>query len=382
MIKGKKLIEIRGTGFSNKGAELMLYAILEKIKQEFPEAEFAMEPKSPYFKRAELRFYQIAHLWFRVFQFGIFAKLIPKKIRDMYGIVLIKEVDIVIDASGFTYSDQWGKHSCLELADSCKRWKKNGTKVILLPQAFGPYKSKSNQKSIKTALEHADLVFAREKISYDYLVDLAGERPNLKIAPDFTNLIESVVSENFDKEVNYFCIIPNYRMVDKTNKKVSESYLPFMIEVTRYAYEKDQKPFILVHEGINDLMLAKKIRDAVSPSIQIIKEDHPLKIKGIIGASSGTVGSRFHGLVSALSQGIPALATGWSHKYQMLFEDYGFLDGLLDVNMPIDELHKKMDLLFNAATKEKIVSMIKKNSKNQKQQTQKMWDEVISVLKT
>ena len=343
MIKGKKLIEIRGTGFSNKGAELMLYAILEKIKQEFPEAEFAMEPKSPYFKRAELRFYQIAHLWFRVFQFGIFAKLIPKKIRDMYGIVLIKEVDIVIDASGFTYSDQWGKHSCLELADSCKRWKKNGTKVILLPQAFGPYKSKSNQKSIKTALEHADLVFAREKISYDYLVDLAGERPNLKIAPDFTNLIESVVSENFDKEVNYFCIIPNYRMVDKTNKKVSESYLPFMIEVTRYAYEKDQKPFILVHEGINDLMLAKKIRDAVSPSIQIIKEDHPLKIKGIIGASSGTVGSRFHGLVSALSQGIPALATGWSHKYQMLFEDYGFLDGLLDVNMPIDELHKKMD---------------------------------------
>ena len=66
----------------------------------------------------------------------------------------------------------------------------------------------------------------------------------------------------------------------------------------------------------------------------------------------------------------------------MLFEDYGFLDGLLDVNMPIDELHKKMDLLFNAATKEKIVSMIKKNSENQKQQTQKMWDEVISVLKT
>ena len=34
MIKGKKLIQIRGTGFNNKGAELMLYAVLEKMKHE------------------------------------------------------------------------------------------------------------------------------------------------------------------------------------------------------------------------------------------------------------------------------------------------------------------------------------------------------------
>jgi colanic acid/amylovoran biosynthesis protein len=382
MIKGKKLIQIRGTNFNNKGAELMLYAVLEKMKHEFPEAEFAMEPKTPYFKRAELRFYQIAQLRIKNFEFGILAKLIPARIRERYGIVLIKEVDIVIDASGFQYTDQWGTNSCLELADSCKRWKKNGTKVILLPQAFGPYKIKSNQKSIKIVLDHADLVFAREKISYDYLVDIAGERPNLKIAPDFTNLIENIAPENFDNENNQFCIVPNYRMVDKTNKKDSESYLPFMTEVTRYAYEKGQKPFILVHGDINDLILAEKICDAVNTDIQIIKETNPLKIKGILGASSATLGSRFHGLVSALSQGVPALAVGWSHKYQMLFEDYGFSEGLLDLHAPIDELHKKMDLFFNVTSKEKIVRMIKKNNENQEQQARKMWDEVIAFLKT
>ena len=170
-------------------------------------------------------------------------------------------------------------------------------------------------------------------------------------------------------------------MVDKTNKKVSEAYLPFMIEVTRYAYEKAQKPFILVHDGANDLILAEKIRDAVSSNVQIINETHPIKIKGILGVSSGTVGSRFHGLVSALSQGTPALATGWSHKYKMLFEDYGFEDGLLNVNMSIDELHRKMDLLFDVTTKKKIVNMLKENSKNLKQQTQKMWEKVLSTLK-
>ena len=67
MINGKKLIEIRKAGFVNKGAELMLYAVLEKMKQEFPDAEFAMAPSrstesAPYLKRAELGLFQKAHL--------------------------------------------------------------------------------------------------------------------------------------------------------------------------------------------------------------------------------------------------------------------------------------------------------------------------------
>lgn len=387
MINGKKLIEIRKANFVNKGAELMLYAILDKVKKEIPDAEFAMAATNssglaPYLKRAELRLYQKPQLWFKGYQFGFLANLIPSKLRDKYGIVLDKDIDIVFDAAGFEYTDQWKGQACYELADSCRRWKKNGTKVILLPQAFGPFESKSNRKSIQITIKNSDIVFAREKVSYDYLVDVAGECQNIQIAPDFTNLVEGIIPENFDKNTNRFCIVPNYRMIDKTNKKDSEAYLPFMIEVTRYAYEKGQKPFILVHEGANDLMLAEKIRDAVSSEIQIIKEAHPLKIKGILGVSSGTVGSRFHGLVSALSQGTPSLATGWSHKYQMLFEDYGFPEGLLNVQMTKEELHGVMDLIINDTNRAKVTETIQNNSAILKQETKKMWNEVMAVIKS
>jgi polysaccharide pyruvyl transferase WcaK-like protein len=386
MINGKKLIEIRKLGFINKGAELMLYAILEKMRKEFPDAKFAMVSSlstgnAAYLKRAELGLYQKAHIWRKGVQFGILANLIPAKIREVFGIVLDKEVDIVIDGAGFLYSDQMGKYSCLELSNSCKRWKRNGTKVILLPQAFGPFESYYNRKAIKATLDCADLVFAREKASYDYLVDVCGERSNLKMAADFTNLVEGIVPDQFDQEVNRFCIIPNYRMIDKTKSADSKAYLPFMVKVTRYALEKGQKPFLLVHEGANDLMLAENIRDAVDQDIQIIKEDNPLKIKGILGVSSGTVGSRFHGLVSALSQGTPALATGWSHKYQMLFEDYGFPEGMLNVHMEKEELQTTMDLILDETNKLKVVGKLKLNSQRLKQETDLMWTDVINALK-
>lgn len=376
------MIEIRKAGFVNKGAELMLYAILEKMKKEFPEAKFCMTPmpSAPYEKRAVLGFYQKVHFWKKGIQFAGVVNLIPKKIRNDYGVVTDQEVDVVLDASGFSYSDQFGRFSCLELADSCKRWKKNGTKVILLPQAFGPFESRFNKKGIKAAIEYSDLVFAREIVSYDYLMSVLGKKDNIRLAPDFTNLLKGVVPDEFDKDNNRFCIVPNYRMIDKTSKEQSEAYVPFMIKCVKYLLEKDQKPFILVHEGANDMMLARQINEAVGGRLPIVQETHPLKIKGILGTCEGTIGSRFHGLVSALSQGVPSLATGWSHKYEMLFEDYGFQEGLLDATAGDEEIHQKIDLIIEEESKTKLKKMITENGDGLKRQSQQMWDDVMKVL--
>lgn len=236
------------------------------------------------------------------------------------------------------------------------------------------------RKAISAAVESVDLVFAREKMSYDYLVGAVGERQNVRMAPDFTNLIEGILPGDFNIQTNRFCLVPNYRMVDKTPKKQSEAYLPFLIECAKYLVEKDAKPFILVHEGQNDLMLAEEINKALGGVLPIIKENDPLKIKGILGACDGTIGSRFHGLVSALSQGVPALATGWSHKYQLLFDDYGFSEGLLDVTCTESELHKKIDLIIDAQSKTKIKQTIETNSANLKEQSNQMWRQVFDII--
>jgi len=377
------LIEIRKAYFLNKGAELMLYAVIDKMKEMYPDAKLAMAPHplaAPYEKRIKLQLYQKPDIWKYRIQWGKVFNYVPKYIRTMYGIVLDKEIDLVIDAAGFAYSDQWGKQAALGLKSSCRAWKKNGTKIILLPQAFGPFENPIIRKAIKSVVNDVDLVFARERMSYDYLVDAVGERNNVRMAPDFTNLIKGILPKYFDRQLNRFCLVPNYRMLDKTPDEQSEAYLPFMIKCAKYLVEMDVKPFILVHEGEKDLMLAEEIHKAVGKVIPIIRENDPLKIKGILGACDATIGSRYHGLVSALSQGVPSLATGWSHKYQLLFDDYGFPDGLLDVGCTESELHKKINLIIDVQSRNKIKKIIETNSENIKEQSIQMWQQVFNYL--
>lgn len=377
------LIEIRKAGFLNKGAELMLHAILEMLRERYPDAKFAMAPNpisQPYEKRIELKLFQKADLWYKGIQFADLLHVVPKSTRDLFGIVLDKEIDLVIDASGFSYSDQWGVKYCMELAQVSKKWKRYGVKSILMPQAFGPFKKTLNRYFIKKAITNVDVVYARDKVSYNHLVDAVGETSKIKIAPDFTCLVDGISPNQKSFEENRICIIPNYRMIDKTSEKDGDLYLDFMIKAINYFVEAQEKTFILIHDEGKDSMLANRIAEAAAQPIEVIEECDPLKIKGIIGASKGVLGSRFHGLVSALSQGVPALATGWSHKYKMLFEDYDFAEGLVELNSSKEAISDKLGYLINVDRYQKIKCKIDENAIKLKQKARLMWEEILKVV--
>jgi Uncharacterized conserved protein len=378
------IIEIRKAGFVNKGAELMLHSVMQKVQERYPNAVLVMSPthnkaSQPFHKLTKLGFYPKVWLWRYGIQWGDFARYFPKKLREMYGLVLDVDVDVVLDAAGFSYSDQWGSHNSKELACSSKRWRKRGTKVILLPQALGPYQKKEIQPWVKQWAENADLIFARERDSYKHLIDLVGEQEKIKLYPDFTNLVEGTLPANYNSRNKRIALVPNYRMVDKTSKKESEAYLPFMILCARYLLDKGAQPFVLVHEGEKDQMLADQISEAVG-GVPIVKETDPLHIKGILGSCDAMIGSRFHGLVSALSQGVPSLATGWSHKYIRLLEDYNFKEGVVSVLDRDEKLYSKIDLLLQPEICEPLKQQLMEKSEQLKQQSEEMWDLVFAEI--
>ncbi len=378
------IIEVRKAGFHNKGAELMLLAIVARLRAAYPEATLTMVPSAPngsqpFAKLTALGFYPKASLNRRGIEWGDAAGLIPGRLRRRYGLVLDREVDVVIDTAGFAYSDQWGIESSLELSRATRRWRRRGSKVILMPQAFGPYSEDAIRKAILCAVDNADLVMPRDSTSYRYLTEVTGQRDYIRQYPDFTNLIEGIVPDGFETEDLGVAIVPNFRMIDKTNEASSGRYLPFMTGCARRLIELGTRPYVLVHEGVDDERLAVRISEA-SGGIPIVKEDDPLKIKGILGLSYAVVASRYHALASALSQGVPAVATGWSHKYTELFEDYGFPEGVLSIDDEAGRIDATMDRLIDAEANKEITAQLLQSSARLKSLSEEMWATVQSVI--
>lgn len=373
------IIEIRKAGFINKGAHLMLLAILEQIKTHTPDAKIAMETAygaAPYIARAQAGFYQKAQLLYRGIQFGKLAEFVPKKVRDTFGVVTDSELSLVLDAAGFAYGDQWGEAKVKELAKASKVWKKNGTKVVLLPQAFGPFKNKNIVKHMKKIIENSDLIYAREQLSFEYLMALSDGGENIRLAPDFTNLISGIVPDYFDSDAKKVAIIPNVKMIEQ-GRVDTNIYLNFLHQLAQYLVHKNAHPFFLIHEGEGDIRLAEDINKKMSVGLEIVKDKNPLHIKGIISCCDAVVGSRFHGLVSALSQGIPALATGWSHKYEMLFNDYGFPEWMINDLGAIEDVFVKVDKILDDNMRQEFCNNLLSISNTQKQLSRKMWSEVL-----
>ncbi len=378
------IIEVRKAGFRNKGAELMLLAIVARLRVAYPDAALTMTPSAPhgsepFAELTALGFYPKASLNRRGIEWGGAAAVIPRRLRRRYGLVLDREVDVVIDAAGFAYSDQWGAESSLELARAARRWRRRGTKVILMPQAFGPYSGRKIRTAILRAVDNADLVMPRDSTSYRHLTEVTGEREYIRQYPDFTNLIDGVVPDSFEAAELGVAIVPNVRMIDKTDATSSGRYVPFMTGCARRLIELGARPYMLVHEGVDDERLAAQISVA-SGGIPIVKEDDPLRIKGILGASRAVVASRYHALVSALSQGVPAVATGWSHKYTELFEDYGFPEGVLSIDDETARIDAMMERLVDTEASQEITARLLQSSARLKSLSEEMWGAVQSVI--
>jgi len=375
------IIEVKGVNFYNKGAELMLRAIIQKINKSINDVKFAMEPSTSYATyedRIQLGLYQKLSKYLYRVDWGVFGNFIPNKVCQLYGLIKDKEVDAIIDASGYRYGDSWKIELIAETAKKIKKWKKQGTKVILMPQAFGPFKNKKVRNYFEIILKNSDLIIARDAQSLEY-INQVGNTDNVSIYPDFTNILQGEIPNYFEKSSFNFCIIPNKRMIDKTTRVDTNRYINLTTEVIKYAKFKKYNPFILIHEGKGDLEIAEVLRNRAQ-DVPIVEEKNPLFIKGIIGQCDYLFSSRYHGIINGLSQGVITLGTQWSHKYKYLFNDYNFPEGLIDINISMYHLTKQLNEIIDGEKTNGIREKIQQSSLDQKKQSEQMWDKVVRVL--
>lgn len=379
-----EMIEIKGTGFINKGAELMLHAAIQEIRRRLPDAEIVVTPTgpaTPFAKRGALGLYQ--KLWYQRLgiQWGRFGKLIPRHVRHLYGIRLDTEIDAVLDASGLAYGDQLGARGMEGSARAARGWKRRGIPYVLLPQTFGPFALSGTRRTVSSLIGCAILAFARDAESYRHLVELVGEQPKIRQAPDITVAIEGVVHPRHERLRDRVCIVPNARMIDMVSAGAARRYLPFVARCAQMLAARGGRPFFLIHEGETDVRIAAECNARSGLALEIVREDDPLILKGVIGACRGMIGSRFHGLLGALSQGVPALAAGWNHKYEMLFRSYGFPEGVMTLEEDDAGVERLMRCFFDTKTSRSMSERLAAHAESERGALVEMWDAVFEAIR-
>ena len=380
------IVEIKGVEFENKGAQLMLAAIMGELKETWPEVEFALVPsgKATYIQRAALPAWQKLSLRKHLVDANALSYFLPMWVRQKlkaWGIVTEVDVDMIVDASGFSYSDQWpSKVRIYHLKNELKRYKRQGRPYIFMPQAFGPFIRDSSRRRIAQSFRYAAMICAREKQSYHNIAELTGEMPNLYQYGDFTNLIDGFVPPHLAFDGPQACIIPNKNMTNprNANKAWITSYESMLVAAIKYYREKNLTPFFLNHEGVEDGQLISRVNGQLDEPIDVVFESDPLVVKGIIASSNAVLCSRYHGCISALSKGIACIGTSWSHKYELLYDQYAASDFLLPPNVSNMELKKIIDLSLDVDASQ--VREISKKALLIRAEAQEMWEQFYSVV--
>lgn len=332
------LIEIRGVQFVNKGAYLMLVACLEQIRNRYPEAAICLAPNknSPYLARATIGAFQKVSFRLRGIDLNVLSYFIPLRLKRFlqhwFGFAFESDVDLVLDASGFAYGDQWGGRNVRLLGAEIQRLTRHKAGYILLPQAFGPFCKPADRQALAQGLPQALLICARDEQSFYYLKDSAPDADIQQFA-DFTNLVAPRLPElsgSLHQPQRYGLIIPNAAMLGPRNRNSAwrEHYVHQLITGATLMRQLGITPIVLNHEGEADAALCHQLLAAVD-GLQLVSPAHPAEVKGWIAAAKLVVCSRFHGCVSALSSGVPCIGTSWSHKYEMLFAEYEQQDALI-----------------------------------------------------
>ena len=194
-----------------------------------------------------------------------------------------------------------------------------------------------------------------------YLLDLEGvPQEKIGLAPDiafnFTPAPQKETDALFQEkgwkpgERPWIGIIPNMRVYERVEGQGAENrYVKLLLHVAKHFIEQLGCNVILmpheirfvVNEKIrDDRYLIGLLADYLGHSEQVLGLTGQYSaeyLKAVVGRMHMVVGSRYHGIIAALSQYVPSVILGWSHKYNELAKEAGIERFVIDYTQLSEE---------------------------------------------
>lgn len=309
---------------------------------------------------------------------GIILPLLPDWVLDKASLLNAQNLVALFDCSGFAYGDQWSPNRLISRTQHYEMLSERNVKLIMLPQALGPFSNPEIEHHAKKMFSLFDYIFPRESASKLHLLDLGIDEKKIEMCPDISHLLHASPPDSMDDWAQRVTIVPNARMLDKTDSAVSSQYLNFLALSVKQVTNSGLEPVILLHET-NDDKIANQLMSRLDIEPKIFDKDG-ITSKGYLGHCYANIGSRYHSLVSSLSQGTPSLGTSWAHKYEELFTEYSCEDFLIS---PADEnelLTLKLRQFLHPKRNKQLRKTLQDRADMQKKKVERMWQKIFSLL--
>jgi polysaccharide pyruvyl transferase WcaK-like protein len=360
------IVDIRGTNTRNKGAQLMLEAICSRLGDEF---ELSLPPAvTDYTVRSRLGLRQTLYEPALPRLSSFLSNAVPARIRTEYGLTSNREIGGVLDASGFHYTDQFDVALPRREALVGRAWARRGVPKILMPQAFGPFENPETRRWTSEALEQASLVFVRDGVSEEYVRQLRIGTRTVR-SPDFTiGLKPPTIDPICDQP--FLALVPNTKLFTHGGLD-RPRYVELLAGFSDAGKANGLTPVVVVHEE-TDHDVARELAGRIGAPL--FSDADPLVLKAALGQASAAVASRFHAVVGCLSQSVPTLAFGWSHKYRELLDDFGVVDRIFTPESDPESAltHLLSDSAGDTRQKDRLPELVDK--------VELMWEQTIEAL--
>src|SRR5690606_29724078 len=141
------------------------------------------------------------------------AALVPRSLLDRHRLIRANEIDLHLNASGYAYGDPWGANRARRMAMLASHWGRSRVPLIVLPQAFGPFRSPSVAETCFRYLSNALHIFARDLESQNHLLEIGIPSSMVSISPDFTP-DPTADAPGWSGSTGKVAFVPNSRFVD------------------------------------------------------------------------------------------------------------------------------------------------------------------------
>ena len=313
---------------------------------------------------------------------ALLLKLLPLKsfmnllsaINPYVGILV--ETDIAFDITGGdSFSDIYGLRRFF-IYGFLQKWliMLFNKELILLPQTYGPFKRSITRMMAKNVLKRADMVYARDKESFDYVQTLFGRdnvNGKLRFVPDIAfvldphepeainiGALDSIRRENsVVVGLNISGLLFNGGYTRENMFGLKTNYQELIYSIVDFLMADERVLVLLVPHVLTPSRIVEDDPNACRQLYEKLIGKYPGRIfltqgsynhngiKHIIGLCDFFIGSRMHSCIAALSQSIPAVGIAYSKKFHGVFESVGLGDCVADV--------------YRSSSKEELLSIVK-----------------------